>query len=111
VSPQKNVTREILVGNCRKSTYNTKTRFAFDNGTDFGPERLSAFNYKDVEKQASGRQPPVNWPLDFTGRARRAAFWKAPHIQRYVSIYNSRTTPDHGRKARFFNTLLSQKGP
>jgi hypothetical protein len=40
--------------------------------------------YQGVEKQASGRQP------------RRAAFWKAQHIQRYVSIYKSRTTLDHG---------------
>jgi hypothetical protein len=32
-----------------------------------------------VEKQASGRQAPVKWPVDFTGQARRAAFWKAQH--------------------------------
>jgi len=30
-----------------------------------------------VEKQPSGRPPPVKWPADFTGPARRAAFWKA----------------------------------
>jgi len=44
---------------------------------------------KGIEKQASGRQP------------RRAAFWKAQHIQRYVSIYKSRTTPDHGARRGF----------
>jgi hypothetical protein len=44
---------------------------------------------KDIEKQASGRQP------------RRAAFWKAQHIDRYVSIYKSRTTPDHGLRRSF----------
>jgi hypothetical protein len=42
-----------------------------------------------VEKQVSGRQP------------RRAAFWKAQHIKRYVSIYKSRTTPDHGLRRGF----------
>jgi hypothetical protein len=42
-----------------------------------------------VEKQASGRQP------------RRAAFWKAQHMRSYVSIYNSRTTPDHGARRSF----------
>ena len=42
-----------------------------------------------VEKQASGRQP------------RRAAFWKAQHIRSYVSIYKSRTTPDHGVRRGF----------
>jgi hypothetical protein len=42
-----------------------------------------------VEKQASGRQP------------RRAAFWKAQHIHQYVSIYKSRTTPDHGARRSF----------
>jgi hypothetical protein len=45
--------------------------------------------YQGVEKQASGRQP------------RRAAFWKAQHIQKYVSIYKSRTTPDHGARRSF----------
>jgi hypothetical protein len=54
-----------------------------------------------VEKQASGRQPPVKWPSNFTGQARRAAFWKAQHIERYVSIYKSRATPDHGLRRRF----------
>jgi hypothetical protein len=42
-----------------------------------------------VEKQVSGCQP------------RRAAFWKAQHIREYVSIYKSRTTPDHGLRRRF----------
>jgi hypothetical protein len=42
-----------------------------------------------VEKQASGPQP------------RRVAFWKAQHIHRYVSIYKSRTTPDHGLRRGF----------
>jgi hypothetical protein len=42
-----------------------------------------------VEEQASGRQP------------RRAAFWKAEHIQGYVSIYKSLTTPDHGLRRSF----------
>jgi hypothetical protein len=51
--------------------------------------------YQAVEKQASGRQPPVKWPSDFTGQARRAAVWKAQHVHRYVIIYKSRTTPDH----------------
>jgi hypothetical protein len=50
--------------------------------------------YKGVEKQASGRQP------------RRAAFWKAQHIKRYVSIYKSRTTPDHGLRRGFSTALL-----
>jgi hypothetical protein len=45
---------------------------------------LFLYCQQGVEKHASGRQP------------RRAAFWKAQHIQRYVSIYKSRTTPDHG---------------
>jgi len=52
-------------------------------------------NQQGVEKQASSRQP------------RRAAFWKAQHIGRYVSIYKSRTTPDHGLEAQFFNTLIA----
>jgi hypothetical protein len=49
------------------------------------PQALS----QGAEKQASGRQP------------RRAAFWKAQHIQLYVSIYKSRVTPDHGLRRRF----------
>jgi hypothetical protein len=42
-----------------------------------------------VEKQAAGRQP------------RRAVFWKAQHIDQYVSIYKSRTTPDHAHRRGF----------
>jgi hypothetical protein len=61
------------------------------------PEQLNfKIHYQGVEKQASGRQP------------RRAAFWKAQHILRYVSIYKSRTTLDHGLRRGFFNTLLRQ---
>ena len=47
-----------------------------------------------VQKQASGRQP------------RRAAFWKAQPMHLYVSIYKSRTTPDHGVRRGFSNTPL-----
>jgi hypothetical protein len=42
-----------------------------------------------VEKQESGCQP------------RRAANWKAQHIDQYVSIYRSRTTQDHSLRRRF----------
>jgi hypothetical protein len=49
-----------------------------------------------VEKQVSGRQP------------RRAAFWKAQHIKRYVSIYKSRTTPDHGLRRGFSTPCWSR---
>jgi hypothetical protein len=42
-----------------------------------------------AKKQASGCQP------------RRAVFWKAQHIDRYVSICNSRTTLDHGARRSF----------
>jgi len=51
--------------------------------------KVGAASYQGVEKQASGRQP------------RRAAFWKAQHIRSYVSIYKSRTTPDHGLRRGF----------
>jgi protocatechuate 3,4-dioxygenase beta subunit len=42
-----------------------------------------------VEKQVSGCQPL------------RVAIWKAQHIGRYVSIYKSHATPDHGLRRRF----------
>jgi hypothetical protein len=46
-------------------------------------------NQQGVEKQASGRQP------------RRAVFWKAQLRHRYVSIYKSPATPDHGLRRGF----------
>ena len=33
--------------------------------------------------------------------AERVAIWKAQHIGRYVSIYKSHATPDHGLRRRF----------
>jgi hypothetical protein len=67
------------------------------------PFKVGLSFYQAFEKQVSGRQPPVKWPSDFTGQARRAVFWKAQHIRRYVSIYKSRATPDHGL-SRCFST-------
>jgi hypothetical protein len=66
---------------------------AFENsGEAVGFPRVVAFCSafsRLFEKQASGRQP------------RRVAIWKAQHIGRYVSIYKSHATQDHGLRRRF----------
>jgi hypothetical protein len=85
-----------LVGNRRKSTYNTKTRFAFDNGTDLGPERFSAFI--DVENKHQAVSQGV-WCF-----GKRSIFIICEQLQKPHNV-------GLRREARFFNTLLSQKGP